>query len=40
VILNVFDRQPPIDVATYGNGGTQLAYNAGFSMEGPRSCGL
>jgi iron complex outermembrane receptor protein len=30
----VFDRQPPIDVATYGNGGNQLAYNASLHQAG------
>jgi iron complex outermembrane receptor protein len=33
-ILNVFDRQPPIDVATYGNAGTQTAYNASLHQAG------
>jgi iron complex outermembrane receptor protein len=33
-ILNVFDRQPPIDVATYGNSGTQTAYNASLHQAG------
>jgi iron complex outermembrane receptor protein len=30
----VFDRQPPIDVATYGNAGTQTAYNASLHQAG------
>jgi len=33
-ILNVFDRQPPIDVATYGNAGNQTAYNASLHQAG------
>jgi iron complex outermembrane receptor protein len=33
-ILNMFDRQPPIDVGTYGNGGTQTAYNASLHQAG------
>jgi iron complex outermembrane receptor protein len=33
-ILNVFDRQPPIDVSTYGNAGTQTAYNASLHQAG------
>jgi iron complex outermembrane receptor protein len=33
-ILNLFDRQPPIDVATYGNSGTQTAYNASLHQAG------
>jgi iron complex outermembrane receptor protein len=33
-ILNMFDRQPPIDVATYGNAGTQTAYNASLHQAG------
>jgi iron complex outermembrane receptor protein len=33
-ILNLFDRQPPIDVATYGNAGTQTAYNASLHQAG------
>jgi iron complex outermembrane receptor protein len=33
-ILNVFDRQPPIDVATYGNSGTQTSYNASLHQAG------
>ena len=33
-ILNLFDRQPPIDVGTYGNSGTQTAYNASLHQAG------
>jgi iron complex outermembrane receptor protein len=33
-ILNLFDKQPPIDVATYGNSGTQTAYNASLHQAG------
>jgi iron complex outermembrane receptor protein len=33
-ILNLFDRQPPIDVGTYGNAGTQTAYNASLHQAG------
>jgi iron complex outermembrane receptor protein len=33
-VLNMFDRQPPIDVATYGNAGTQTAYNASLHQAG------
>jgi iron complex outermembrane receptor protein len=33
-ILNLFDRQPPIDVATYGNSGTQTSYNASLHQAG------
>jgi iron complex outermembrane receptor protein len=33
-ILNLFDRQPPIDVATYGNAGNQTAYNASLHQAG------
>jgi iron complex outermembrane receptor protein len=33
-ILNVFDRQPPIDVATYGNVNRQTAYNASVHQSG------
>ena len=33
-ILNAFNRQPPIDVATYGNSGTQTAYNASLHQAG------
>jgi iron complex outermembrane receptor protein len=33
-ILNAFDRQPPIDVGTYGNAGAQTAYNASLHQAG------
>jgi iron complex outermembrane receptor protein len=33
-ILNVFDRQPPIDVSTYGNSGAQTSYNASLHQAG------
>jgi len=33
-ILNLFDRQPPIDVATYGNAGAVTAYNASLHQAG------
>lgn len=33
-ILNVFDKAPPIDVATYGNAGVQTAYNASLHQAG------
>jgi len=33
-ILNLFDKQPPIDVATYGNANTQTAYNASLHQAG------
>ena len=33
-ILNMFDRQPPIDVGTYGNATTQTAYNASLHQAG------
>jgi iron complex outermembrane receptor protein len=33
-ILNLFDRQPPIDVATYGNSGAQTSYNASLHQAG------
>jgi iron complex outermembrane receptor protein len=33
-IMNVFDRQPPIDVATYGNAGNVLGYNATLHQAG------
>jgi iron complex outermembrane receptor protein len=33
-ILNVFDRQPPIDVGTYGNSGAQTSYNASLHQAG------
>ncbi|NIA57233.1 TonB-dependent receptor [Massilia sp. TW-1] len=33
-ILNLFDRQPPADVATYGNSGAQTSYNASLHQAG------
>lgn len=33
-ILNVFDRQPPIDVGTYGNATAQTSYNASLHQAG------
>jgi len=33
-ILNLFDRQPPIDVATYGNAGNMTSYNASLHQAG------
>jgi iron complex outermembrane receptor protein len=33
-ILNVFDRQPPIDVGTYGNATAQTSYNASLHQPG------
>jgi iron complex outermembrane receptor protein len=33
-ILNLFDKQPPIDVATYGNGSNLTAYNASLHQAG------
>jgi iron complex outermembrane receptor protein len=33
-ILNMFDRQPPTDVATYGNSGAQTSYNASLHQAG------
>nr|WP_314544934.1 TonB-dependent receptor [uncultured Massilia sp.] len=33
-ILNLFDKQPPIDVGTYGNATTQTAYNASLHQAG------
>jgi iron complex outermembrane receptor protein len=33
-ILNLFDRQPPFDVSTYGNSGAQTAYNASLHQAG------
>jgi iron complex outermembrane receptor protein len=33
-ILNVFDRQPPFDVSTYGNAGAQTSYNASLHQAG------
>ncbi len=33
-VMNAFDRQPPIDVATYGNAGNVLGYNATLHQAG------
>ena len=33
-ILNLFDKAPPIDVATYGNSGIQTSYNASLHQAG------
>jgi iron complex outermembrane receptor protein len=33
-ILNMFDRQPPLDFNTYGNSSTQTAYNASLHQAG------
>ena len=33
-ILNVFDRQPPFDLSTYGNATTQTSYNASLHQAG------
>jgi len=33
-ILNLFDKAPPIDVATYGNSGVQTSYNASLHQAG------
>lgn len=33
-ILNLFDKQPPYDVATYGNAGAQTSYNASLHQAG------
>lgn len=33
-ILNMFDRQPPFDVSTYGNAGAQSSYNASLHQAG------
>jgi iron complex outermembrane receptor protein len=33
-VLNAFDRQPPIDVATYGNAGNVLGYNGTLHQAG------
>lgn len=33
-ILNVFDRQPPFNVSTYGNAGAQTSYNASLHQAG------
>ncbi|MCX7173270.1 MAG: TonB-dependent receptor [Proteobacteria bacterium] len=33
-VLNLFDREPPIDAATYGNAGNVLGYNATLHQAG------
>ena len=33
-ILNLFDKAPPIDVATYGNANAQTSYNASLHQAG------
>ena len=33
-VLNLFDKQPPIDVATYGNAGPVVSYNASLHQAG------
>lgn len=33
-VLNMFDRQPPIDASTYGNAGNVLGYNATLHQAG------
>ena len=33
-ILNLFDKEPPYDVATYGNAGAQTSYNASLHQSG------
>lgn len=33
-ILNLFDKQPPYDVGTYGNAGAQTSYNASLHQAG------
>lgn len=33
-ILNLFDKQPPFNVSTYGNSGVQTAYNASLHQAG------
>ncbi|MBV7536595.1 TonB-dependent receptor [Duganella sp. sic0402] len=33
-ILNLFDRQPPFDLSTYGNATTQTSYNASLHQAG------
>jgi iron complex outermembrane receptor protein len=33
-ILNLFDKEPPYDVATYGNANTQTSYNASLHQAG------
>ena len=33
-ILNLFDKEAPYDVATYGNAGNQTSYNASLHQPG------
>ncbi|WP_217619230.1 TonB-dependent receptor, partial [Achromobacter sp. GbtcB20] len=33
-ILNLFDKEPPYDVATYGNANAQTSYNASLHQAG------
>lgn len=33
-ILNLFDKQPPFNVSTYGNAGVQTSYNASLHQAG------
>ena len=33
-VLNLFDKQPPYDVGTYGNAGAQTSYNASLHQAG------
>ena len=33
-VLNLFDREPPYDVGTYGNAGAQTSYNASLHQAG------
>ncbi|QNA88163.1 TonB-dependent receptor [Massilia sp. Dwa41.01b] len=33
-VLNLFDREPPYDVATYGNANAQTSYNASLHQAG------
>ncbi|MGJ9417788.1 TonB-dependent receptor [Massilia sp. CMS3.1] len=33
-VLNLFDKQPPYDVGTYGNAGPQTSYNASLHQAG------
>ncbi|MES2017280.1 MAG: TonB-dependent receptor [Pseudomonadota bacterium] len=33
-VLNLFDKEPPFDVATYGNAGAQTSYNASLHQAG------
>ena len=33
-ILNLFDKAPPIDVATYGNASNLTSYNASLHQSG------